>query len=233
MTQQQWADHLRFLALSAGLGKENPDALNAHIDSVISLGINSMWYAKGWRFRRDTYTLDTSSGATEYDLPSYVAAIVTAKETESTYGTPLKYVDPVMFDMIVPDPSDYNSNYPQIFTLKLDWDERILTMRFFPVPDVDNVYLTVLKHAPDKPEKVPGNANDALKACMMKHLYPDDPKWLTARKIAYDMADREIKLLERNDHPYGRSMMVGFDMSNWGSGQGFKKRYWEISGGRT
>lgn len=193
MDRKEIKDHLTYLAKQSGM---DMTGIDAHLSSSINLGLAEFWNAYNWSFRSKSLSLDTSTPAESYDLPSWFNAIILGKEQQSQRGTPITFISKAKFDRAVPRPTEDQSGYPQFGTVY--HDDGTWKIQFYPVPDVPTVELELEVALNGDVEKVPDKYLSGLMATIEKRLYPIG----RLRIAAIGAARAEIKELELIDEPF-------------------------------
>lgn len=199
MTRSKAKAYLMNMSRVSGIKFDDVTDLDALVDTAIDLGLSELWNARSWSWRTKTTSIDTSTSAVSYDLPSDFDGVKSVKEDTSLTGQPMFYLPKEEFDAHFPRPGAYGSDYPSHYTIWYEEDENRWKIAFFPLPSISNIDIVIFTTAPGAIDNIPGKAQGALLVCMEQYLYPSAT---TERKRAAEAYGEKLKQLETADSPF-------------------------------
>ena len=163
----------KYFATEAKLAGLESAQLDERIDAAIEIGLADFWGYWDWKFklRLDTFTVSTT--ADSYNLPLQFGGLKSIRETTSTNGQKLWFLEKEEFDRLVPKPSAWTSGTPQYYTLTFDINSPGPKISFYPRPSGSMTFqLLMYQNTPGSVQDIPPEFAGGLVSVIAKYVYP-------------------------------------------------------------
>lgn len=178
MTSAELIEYLKTEALVAGIAAADLDARSKR---AAQFGVADFWQAWPWTFRVSEYEHAVTSGESSSSLPNNFAAIKSIRETNSTYGKKLQFLEKEEFDRVMPKPASETANDPWYFTVYFHLNDGRHKIQFNPRPNfTGDISMVIYLRPPGDVSEVPEGAVEGIVSTCCKYIY----KWGSPEQVA-------------------------------------------------
>ena len=198
MTSDALKEYLKTEALAAGIATAD---LDARTTRAHDFGVADFWNCWPWTFRVQEYDHPVVAGEESSDLPDNFAAIKSIRETNSSFGQKLKFLEKEEFDRVTPKPTSEGTNDPYYFTVYFNLNDGRHKIQFAPRPNVTGtIPMVIYLQPPADISDVPAGAVEGIVSTCCKYIY----KWgsseqINIAKLSYFAIER-LKVTDKVNH---------------------------------
>lgn len=186
-----------YLSTEAKLAKVDTADLDNRVKRAVQFGLADFWSAWPWTFKVSEYNHSVTVGEESSELPANFAAIKSIRETNSTYGKKLQFLEKEEFDRVMPKPASETSGNPWYFTVYFSNDDGRHKIQFNPRPEfTGTIPMVIYIKPPSDISDVPDAAVEGIVSTCCKYI----PKWGSLDQAAVArQSDRAIERLKITD----------------------------------